>query len=239
MGRLFLIRHAQASFLSSNYDKLSALGETQARLLGAHWAMRSVLFDRAGSGPAARHYHSAQIVAEAYRKAGRPFPQLTVMPDFDEFQADSLLAEGLPLLLDRSEEIRALNAKMQNATDDAEKRQSFQRLFEAVTYAWVHGEIVVDNVEPWSAFCERVNRGLSAFLSQARSGEASVVFTSGGPIAVAIQRALHLSASDTLQMLWMSRNTSYTEFLFSNDRLTLSSFNAFPHLQDDALLTYR
>jgi hypothetical protein len=34
MGVLYLVRHAQASFLEPNYDKLSTLGETQARVLG-------------------------------------------------------------------------------------------------------------------------------------------------------------------------------------------------------------
>jgi hypothetical protein len=39
--------------------------------------------------------------------------------------------------------------------------------------------------------------------------------------------------------MWMSRNCSYSEFLFSGERFTLSAFNAFPHLDDPALLTYR
>src|ERR1700740_634212 len=51
MGRLFLVRHAQASFLSQNYDQLSPLGGTQARLLGQYWAQHHVLFDRVGTGP--------------------------------------------------------------------------------------------------------------------------------------------------------------------------------------------
>jgi hypothetical protein len=54
-----------------------------------------------------------------------------------------------------------------------------------------------------------------------------------------MQRALHLSSEDTLKTMWMSRNCSYSEFLFSGDRFTLSSFNAFPHLDDAGLLTYR
>jgi broad specificity phosphatase PhoE len=43
MGRLILAGHAQASFRQQNYDKLSALGETQARLLGEYWAQRKVV----------------------------------------------------------------------------------------------------------------------------------------------------------------------------------------------------
>ena len=46
MGRLLLVRHAQASFLSQNYDQLSPRGETQARLLGEYWVKQNVVFDR-------------------------------------------------------------------------------------------------------------------------------------------------------------------------------------------------
>ncbi|MFZ0878241.1 MAG: histidine phosphatase family protein, partial [Candidatus Acidiferrales bacterium] len=94
-------------------------------------------------------------------------------------------------------------------------------------------------VESWAEFSARVNRGISQFISRCGHGVNAAIFCSGGPIAVAVERALHLSPPDTLQIMWMSRNASYTEFLFSGDRFTLSAFNAFPHLDDPALLTYR
>jgi hypothetical protein len=54
-----------------------------------------------------------------------------------------------------------------------------------------------------------------------------------------MQRALNLSPQDTLRVTWMSRNCSYSEFIFSGARFTLSAFNAFPHLDDPSMLTYR
>jgi broad specificity phosphatase PhoE len=94
-------------------------------------------------------------------------------------------------------------------------------------------------VETWQEFCLRVNRGLKSFLADGGKGEVAAIFTSGGPLSVVVQSALHLSAQDTLRIAWMARNCSFSEFLFSRDRLTLSSFNSFPHLDDDSLLTYR
>jgi broad specificity phosphatase PhoE len=84
-----------------------------------------------------------------------------------------------------------------------------------------------------------VQRGLSAFLLNSGKGKIAAIFTSGGPISVAVERALHLSPQDTLRVAWMSRNCSFSEFLFSEDRFTLSSFNVSPHLDDETLLTYR
>jgi broad specificity phosphatase PhoE len=239
MGRLFLVRHAQASFLSPNYDQLSALGETQARLLGEYWSQRKVIFDRVCCGPALRHRQTAQLVGEAYRKAGLRFPSPLFADDFDEFRGEAVLSGSLPQLLANNDKIRELHNAMQSSSDEASKRADFQRLFEAVIFLWVSGEINPPNVETWQEFCTRVNRGLSEFLAKSRKGEIVALFTSGGPVSVAVQRALHLSAPDTLQVAWMSRNCSFSEFLFSGERFTVSSFNSFPHLDAESLLTYR
>ena len=239
MGRLFLVRHAQASFLSQNYDQLSARGETQARLLGGYWARRKVVFDRVCAGPCVRHRQTAQLVCEAYRKAGRDFPSLLIMDEFDEFQGDAVLSQSLPELLANNDRIREFHSALQNSADEASKRANFQRLFQAVISLWVDAKIVPPGVETWQDFCDRVNRGLTAFLGKAKKGELGVIFTSGGPVSVAMQRALRLSAQDTLEIAWMPRNCSLTEFLFSDDRFTLSSFNSFPHLDDESLLTHR
>lgn len=239
MGRLFLVRHAQASFLSQNYDQLSARGETQARLLGEYWLKHHVAFDHVCSGPAFRHRQTVELVAEAYRKAGRDLPTPSVMDEFHEFQGEAVLSQSLPELLAKNDRIRELHSALQNFEEEASKRANFQRLFQAVISMWVNREIAPPGVESWQDFCDRVNRGLSTFLGKAKKGEVSAIFTSGGPVSVAVQRALHLSAQDTLQIAWMPRNCSFSEFLFSGDRFMLSSFNSFPHLDNESLLTHR
>jgi broad specificity phosphatase PhoE len=239
MSRLILVRHAQASFLEPIYDKLCATGEVQARLLGEYWARRGVLFSRACSGPRVRHVQTARMVEEAYRKLGREFPEVAVMNEFDEYPAEGVLKLGLSQLLETSREVRDLHRTFELAQDPDERKRSFQQMFEAVIGLWVSGELVVDGVESWQDFCWRVDRGIAAIVNSIIPAGDSVVFTSAGPIGVAMQRALHLSHADTLQLTWMSRNTSFTEFLSSGSRFTLSSFNAHPHLEDESLLTYR
>ncbi len=239
MSRVFLVRHAQASFLERNYDKLSPTGEIQARLLGGYWARHNTAFDRVCSGPRVRQRETARLVGEAYRQTGPGFPELVVMQEFDEYQGDAVLEQSLPQLLENNNEIRELHRAFQSSGTSGERLKNFQRMFEAVIGKWVEGTIQVQDVESWSEFCARVNRGLSEFLPAGVRGEQSVVFCSGGPIGVTMQRALNLSPQDTLRVAWMVRNCSYSDFLFSGDRFTLSTFNAFPHLEDASLLTYR
>ena len=239
MGRVFLVRHAQASFLEPNYDKLSATGETQARVLGEYWARHKIIFDRVCTGPRVRHRDTAKGVRETYAKHNLAFPDPIVLPEFDEFQGDVVLEKSLPKLCETNSHIRDLDAAVKSANSPPQRRRNFQRLFETVVTMWARGELTVEGVESWESFIARVNRGLSQFLSAAGKSETCAIFTSGGPVAVSVQRALRLSPQDTLQVAWMPRNCSYSEFLFSADRFTLSTSNSFQHLEDPALLTYR
>lgn len=239
MGRLLLVRHAQASFLSKNYDKLSDLGVKQARLLGEYWAKRNYRFDRACSGPCLRHQDTAKLAREASLRADLDFPEPVVVPEFGEYQGEEVLKLSLPRLIESSARIRGLHAAFESSNGSRERVKTFQKMFEAVIGMWVDGNINTDGVESWAEFSDRVNQGLTRFLSKGRHGERIVVFTSGGPIAVAVQRALDLTPQNTLQISWMSQNCSLSEFLFSGDRFTLSTFNSFPHLDNTSLQTYR
>jgi broad specificity phosphatase PhoE len=239
MSRLFVVRHAQASFLEPNYDKLSPLGETQAGLLGEYWAAHGVTFDRACTGPCVRQKETARFVSEAYKKAKLKFPDLVEMAEFDEYQGEAVLKESLPQLLETDRIVRELYQAFQESRDDLGRRKSFQKLFELIVVRWVGGEIRLQDVEPWNDFCTRVNRGLTAFLNDGRRGERAVIFGSGGPLGLAVQRALDLSPPNTLRVSWMAQNSSFSEFLFSRDRFTLSTFNSYPHLDQPSLQTYR
>jgi len=239
MSRIVLVRHAQASFLEPNYDKLCATGEMQARLLGEYWARRGVQFGRVCSGPRVRQVQTARIVEEAYRRLGKEFPEVAVMNEFDEYPAEAVLKLGLPQVLEKSQEVRDLHCTFERAKDIDERKRSFHQMFEAVIGMWVSGALVIDGAESWQDFCARIDRGIATIVSSSAPVGDSVVFTSGGPIGVAMRRALHLSHADTLQLTWMSRNASFSEFLSSGGRFTLSTFNAHPHLEDERLLTYR
>jgi broad specificity phosphatase PhoE len=239
MSLLYLVRHAQASFLQENYDKLSPLGEQQATILGEYWAEKKLKFDRVAAGPCERHKHTAQLVASAYEVSNQNSPELQKLEEFDEYQAEAVLKRTLPDLLATDESIVKLQAAFKSSASNAEERKHFQKLFEAVINKWVRAEISPKDVESWQEFKTRVNSGLKKFLNQSQRGETVAIFTSGGPIAIAMQTALGLSDESALGVSWMSQNCSWSEFLYGADRFTLSTFNSHPHLENSAMLTYR
>jgi broad specificity phosphatase PhoE len=182
---------------------------------------------------------TAKLMSKEYQKAGIEFPDPLVLPEFDEYQGEAVLERSLLELLKIDQAIRDLHTAFQSSSDSPQRRATFQKLFEAVIGKWVDGAIPLAGVEKWSEFCSRVNSGLAQVLSSGGRGERVAIVTPGGPIAVAMQRALNLSPQRTLQVSWMSRNCSWSEFLYSSDRFTLTAFNVHPHLNEGAMLTYR
>lgn len=239
MALLTLVRHGQASFLEEDYDKLSERGQLQSRILGEYWLRTAAAFDHVYYGPACRHLRTGEIVAEVYRQAGAGWPQPVTLPELDEYPGIEVVRTFLPGLMETHEDIRALEAEFRQAGEQDVAFRLFDKLFARVTRMWVNEELDSPDVEPWRAFCARVDRGIERIRQEAGKNARIAVFTSGGVIAATVRNALDLSPQRTLELSWTSRNASYTEFLFSPERFSLASFNNHPHLEDEALLTYR
>lgn len=234
MGTLYLVRHGQASAFEENYDRLSPLGERQARLLGEWWARRGPKLDRVFAGPRERQRRTAELAAEA---GGLPRPVL--LPELDEMGIEPLFKEHLPDLFTRHAHLQALGDAMLLADGDAGRAQSLARLFEAVLLLWARGEAGGAGVEPWQDFRARIRRALLALRDGAR-GQRIAVFTSAGPVAAAMQLALGSDDATSLSLAFRVRNSSVSEFLFSGgDRFSAASFNETPHLDDAAQITVR
>lgn len=239
MGTLILVRHGQASLFSDDYDRLSPLGERQARLLGEHWVRHAVGFDEAICGPRKRQRDTARIVAEVFAEHGRPFPALEERPAFDEMHAEELLRTTLPKLIEEHASLRALMSDLSETSEKDQAMRGFQRVFEAVMHLWIDEKIDAPHVESWRAFCARVAAGIGDLRALGERGRRVVAFTSGGTIAAAMKASLELTDRKTLDLSGVVRNASITQLAVSRTRMTPILFNALPHLPDPALVTSR
>ncbi len=234
-----MVRHGQASFFAADYDRLSDVGETQARLLGAYWLGRGVSFDEVYTGPRSRQIETAALAGGAFARAGVPWPRPVVLEELDEHAVDRLIKGSLSEMLQAFPHLVPLAEAYARAVTDADRHRGFQKLFEAVMLLWATGECGAEGVETWRAFGDRVCAGLARITGGEGRGRRVVAFTSVGTITVALQAALGLVDRKALDLGWRLRNGSLSEFLFTKDRLTLDGFNAFPHLEDPSLWTYR
>ena len=247
MGTLLFVRHGQASFFEENYDRLSTLGEAQARALGSHWARRKAGVDRVFVGPRVRQQRTAEIAGEAFSLGGGgAWPVPLVLEDLDEMRIEPLFREHLPELAEKHEHLRTLGDALLAADGDEARARIFARLFEGVVALWMKGQITADGVEGWGEFRARVRRALALMvtppnegLDRAPVGQRIAVFTSAGVVAAAMQHALGTDDDRSLDLAWRVRNSSVSEFLYAGERFSLSVFNELAHLDDPAHATVR
>ncbi len=229
MSTLYLIRHGQASFLADNYDVLSDRGVAQSQALGRHLAARSVHLDALYTGPRKRQIDTARHMVDA---AANGLPEAQLVDEFDEYPFEDLMKVIVPKLMERDAELaEAMRTK---------NMRGMSAILERVTTAWSSGEYddLVEDIETYTAFRERVVRGLEHVMAREGSGRTVAVVTSGGPISISLRHALDLDEHRTWRTAWIVRNASMSEFLYREDAFTLVAFNGTPHLSG-ADVTYR
>lgn len=239
MSRLIFVRHGQASFFSDDYDKLSPLGEEQARVLADYWLARGTQIDQAYCGTLKRQRRTAEIVAESYAAAGVPWPELTVLPGLDEYPADEIMGTLVPELIEREDRFRQLQDEADNAVDDKARYRTFHRLLEAVMAEWINGTYESNGIMTWTEFRDGVRDSIRQMTRTEERGVTVAVFSSGGPIGISVQTVLQAPDLKAGELNWRINNCSLTEFTFSGDRIALDTFNAVPHITDPKLFTYR
>jgi broad specificity phosphatase PhoE len=237
MSEIYLIRHAQASFGSDNYDRLSPLGVRQADLLARFLSRHKVQFDAVYSGALQRQIDTARPI-HASRNGGRPpGSALATLPAFNEYDSLALVKARF-----RREDVKE-EAKARRLADLRNNMRAFQAFFSEIVDQWMTGVFNDEaGVEPWEGFCQRVLGGLAHLRRQEGRGRRLAVVTSGGPIAVMVQKALGLSNQMTAAISWEIYNASITCLKYSRDRLSLTVFNNTTHFLiegDGSLLTHR
>jgi broad specificity phosphatase PhoE len=237
---LYLVRHGQASFFAENYDRLSPLGELQARRLGEFFAARGIRFDAAYSGPAVRQQRTAEIVAATMAERGCECPPPSVVPGLNEHSGDKLLsAPEAKAFFERHPELGSLAKSFREAREPEDIQKSFQKLFEAVVRRWTVGEIDFPGVESWAQFHDRARGAIAAITLHPERGRTILAVSSVGPISVALQTALEASIPVSLDLGWRLRNASVNTFLYTPERMTLDGFNSVAHLANADEITYR
>ena len=191
------------------------------------------------TGPAERQIRTAALAGEAYEKAGLRWPEPVVDHDLDEYPAEKVVRTFLPPLMERYTHLAEHVQQFQATADFGLKQRLFDKVLREVSQRWLDGEVVDESFINWPKFCERIGGSIRRILDGAAKSSTIAVFTSAGPTASTAKLALGLTDAATLNLTWSVRNASVSEFLFTKDRFSMSTFNTTPHLADAALLTYR
>jgi len=221
---LLFVRHAQASFGSDDYDRLSPLGWTQAGHLGTWLARQPHGFAGVRVGAMRRHRETLEAIRHAYAEAGHSLPEPEEDPALNEFDHTAVIRAYLVERADAAMRARA-------ASHD---RAIIGPMLHAAILAWAHDEL--DAVpEPWVTFGKRVAAAGAAAAEGGRDGPVLVV-SSGGVIARLAQQALEVPAAGAVDLTLAIRNASINEFSAGRGPMRFGSFNTLPHLAHDRRL---
>ncbi|TFW31510.1 histidine phosphatase family protein [Duganella callida] len=234
MGQIYLVRHGQASFGAANYDQLSELGYEQARLLGQWYANTRQVFHKVITGGMARHRQSADACMAELPKKQLIDTEWITDADFAEFDHHEVLLRHCPEFADAV----AFEALLANHVDPP---RALEHLFRAAMQRWMSGWHDADYAETWPDFRRRCVRALER-LDTDSSGQATIVFTSGGVISTLMQHLLGLQDFQVMELNWTLANCGVTRLLQRTGQFTLSYLNNYAHLEwlgQPGAVTYR
>jgi broad specificity phosphatase PhoE len=235
MSVIYLVRHGQGSFGTANYDKLSELGREQSRLVGAHFAEVGEKIDHIYSGNLERQRETSELLAANLSKVESERPPITIDPAFAEYDGDMILKRYAATL--SAEELTKVGfpALMLD-------RRKFQLFLEQAARAWVDARIEAEDLLPWRGFHGRIIAALERIMKSEGRGKTLVISSSGGVIGTIVAHVLGLANHVGIELNWAVHNASITRLIYSENKLSLSMFNALPHLERaerKQLITYR
>ena len=236
MSEIILVRHGQASFGEASYDKLSELGITQVRRLMRHWKELGESFDQIYMGSLQRQRETAKELLTLVKSDP---PSSYVDDSFNEYNGDPLIRIYL-------RDFAASEGLKSGIEMPIKDERLFQSYFEKATSKWLRGQLIPgeddSDFESWRTFKQRVYSGLDNIMSRHASGSRTLIATSGGVIATALQRVLNFPDEQVIQTNWMVHNSSITRIRYGNGKMSVTQFNGLPHLERKGmtdLITYR
>lgn len=231
-----MVRHGQASFGADSYDKLSDKGVEQVKTLSRHWQEVGEQFDHVYSGSLLRQRETANELLSLVK--GSP-SQPTINSSFNEYDGDPLVRI---YLRDHAAE-EGFDSAIKWPTKE---KRLFQPIFEAACAKWVCGELQPrdedGDFEYWVDFQQRVHQAIDEIMARHSGGDRVLISTSGGVIAMTLQRVLQFPDQTVISTNWVVRNSSVSRVKYEQGRVSLTQFNSLSHLERSGLqhmITYK
>ncbi|MCW8091511.1 histidine phosphatase family protein [Alteromonas sp. ASW11-130] len=230
MAAIYLIRHGQASFHAEDYDKLSELGIEQAAFVGRAMAYQKVVPDAVYRGSLLRHKETAEHSLPQFGEG----LDVHELPQWNEYDHREILA--------RYDERLATPASTKELLGShPHPMDALKNAIMKAMAKWMSGAHDANYSESWEQFNARVFDGLDVVRKAGHN--ASVVYTSGGPISLITCKLLGLPLTDLMKINWMLVNGGITKLIVrgKDRKLSLSSLNehsVFANTADKRFITY-
>jgi broad specificity phosphatase PhoE len=223
---VLLVRHAQASFGSADYDVLSPLGVEQTTVLAAALARRHLTVTRIVAGTARRQRETAEPVAIARGL------EIETDARWNEYDTDEVLAH-------HARETVSLEGTGPGGGEISSR--DFQLVLDDALRSWVEAGASTAAGQAWPDFLASRTAALAHFAAGLGSGETGLAFTSGGAIAAIGAQLLGEHPDLFPRLNKVVVNSGITKLVVGRGGTSLITFNEHGHLDEAGarLLTYR
>ncbi len=228
---LYLIRHAQASYLSDHYDQLSDLGLEQAQALG-DFLSAEVTIDQKYVGPHQRQRQTANSIQEAYKSANKALPSPTYLAQLKEHSGPATLHHHKTKLI--QEDPRCIQWHNESLENVDKLRENSIKIFEHFIPQWMAGNYTKDGLEDFATFRTEIANGLDIILSNKQPSQNTILVTSAGSISAIMAELLEID--DTQQIAKLSfevYNASVTSLYLDGEDWKIAKFNQVDHLSNE------
>lgn len=228
MPAILLVRHAQASFGTADYDVLSELGREQAGVLGRALSRRALNVTRVVSGTARRQADTAAVVHSSAATA-----EVEVDSRWNEYPTDEVLAH-------HGVTSARLHQSGPPGSAQISSRQ-FQDVLNVALTDWIAAGDTSSAAQRWPDFLAASNAALAEIGAGLGRRETALVFTSAGVIAAICAQLVGAANASFVDFNRVQVNTGVTKIVYGDTGLSLIGFNDHSHIEEAGgrLLTYR
>jgi broad specificity phosphatase PhoE len=222
---VLLVRHAQASFGTADYDVLSPLGREQTAVVAAALRRRNLNVTRIVAGSARRQRETAEPVAAGYGL------EIETDARWNEYETDEVLAHHAK---------QAVSLEGTGAGGEITSRE-FQLVLDDALADWVEAGAATAAGQTWPEFLASRVGALEDFAAGLGSGETGIAFTSGGVLGAIGAHLLGDHADLFPRLNKVVVNSGITKLVIGRGGTSLIAFNEHGHLDEagSRLLTYR
>jgi len=237
MTTLHVIRHGKAMAGAEQYDKLHAIGETQARLLGQHLRENAVFFDAVYCGPLTRQLDTLSHMRTAAGDVGAAWPPAVILAELAEAPIEALARHCMTERLATDQKLKAIMTEFFSGPRASGDTAPFEAVLAHVVGLWLSGEVTLSGVETAPEFGRRVRAALDLVLRGGAQGRHIAVVTSNGVIGWLAGYAKSEAEPERECLFRRLFNASVSRFTSTSGRLELSAWNVIDHLADGELRT--
>lgn len=229
---IYLVRHGQASAGTHDYDRLSDIGQTQAKLIGEHWLGSESPPTAAYAGTLLRQRDTAILAGSIAAEQVHNYTH----QGLDEYDHKHVHKHYSPtkstIDTDTSQHAEDQKIDLAATTTFDEYAQILGNWRNALAQA-------EPGMESWQQFKFRTLQAVTDCADKT-DAKSIALYTSGGAISVITSQIEQLPETDIPRRIWNLHHASITTLRYQSGQLSIDSFNEICHLEkhaNPALLT--